>query len=148
MKGKLIIGSVLFVIGLLIGFIPQHSEIQQLEKELSDLGNELSELRRSNDAYQIEIKLSEIRDSISLTYVELIRKNYGIALEQSSYFFDRVEQMLAEASNPDLIQSLRSIRMMRDSITAGIAKGEPAVVEEVQKLLIETYSITKAAEKN
>ena len=62
----------------LVGFVPQYVKAVRLE----------GELRQSRQ----EAAGAEIRDLIGLAYVQASQKNYGLAAETSSRFFNRVRE--------------------------------------------------------
>ena len=49
-----------------------------------------------------------------------------------------------QPGDPALKQRLKEILDLRDTITAGLARGEAEIVAEVQSLLIKTHESTKS----
>ena len=78
MQNKIIVAAVALIAVFLVGFIPQYAKAVRLE----------SELRQSRQ----EAAGAEIRDLIGLAYVQASQKNYGLAAETSSRFFNRVRE--------------------------------------------------------
>ena len=71
MKRKLILWFVLFMAGLLIGFVPQYFEVRRLERETSAANQHLASCR-------FDGRLCDARELLARSYLEANRKNYQI----------------------------------------------------------------------
>ncbi len=140
MKNKLILWAVLFLVGFVTGFVPQFISRGRLETELV-------RARADNDSYRDLMQLSELRDLISLTYLEATKLNFGIARKHSSLFFDQLRDAANQTVDPGAKQGLEGLLNSRDAITAGLAKGEETVIGQLQDLLTQTFQITKKPER-
>ena len=125
-------GSVL-LIGFLVGFVPQYRGASSLRRELHDRDERILSLERG-------ASLSRARDTASRMYLEVTRRNYGIAGQHSSTFFDQIRTMLSGAP-PEVRGALEKLLSERDAVTAGIAKSDPAVIGVVQHILDELYRL-------
>jgi hypothetical protein len=128
MKNRLIPWLALLLVGFLVGFVPQYNKMRRLGSELESVKQQLS-------SCQLGSRLSQLRDTAALIYLEATRKNYGLAGEHSARFFDEAHQLAEQTSEGTLRTSLQELLASRDVITAGLAKGDPAVVPELQTLL-------------
>lgn len=128
MRNKLILGLVLLVAGFLAGFIPQYSKARQLEQKVSASADQLA-------ACQSGAQLSQLRDAATLMYLEATLKNYGTSAEHASRFFDQAQRLANTTQDEALRKLLREILATRDQITGDLAKGDVAVVSEMQPLL-------------
>ena len=79
MKNKTILAAVVLIAVFLVGFVPQYVKVNRLENEL----------RQSRQ----ETTGAELRDLIGFAYVQASQKNYGLAAETSSRFFNRVREV-------------------------------------------------------
>jgi hypothetical protein len=68
--------------------------------------------------------------------LEKQRALYGNAGEYSEQFFDQAQQLVSSTDDPVLRNLLVVALARRDQITADLAKGEGAVLPEVQALLL------------
>ncbi len=123
----------IFWLGLLLavflaGFVPQYLELRKIRSDLR-----LAEFKN---------RLGQLRERVALIYVETNQKNYGIAAQHSTEFFNQLRQVTNETSDQTLKKALEDLLAIRDTITAHLAKGDPAVVAEVQTLLTKTYQST------
>jgi hypothetical protein len=134
---KIIVGLVLIGIVFLIGFFPQYVKVARLEEEVSKVKQDLA-------SCQVRGRLAELRDLAALMYLEASQKNYGLAGGHSTRYFDQVRQAMNQPGDPALKQRLKEILDLRDTITAGLARGEAEIVAEVQSLLIKTHESTKS----
>jgi hypothetical protein len=66
-----------------------------------------------------------------------MRQDYSQALERSSALFDAIRGEAARISEPQLRDGLNGALAMRDSVTARLAKGEPAAVEILHDIELE-----------
>jgi hypothetical protein len=136
MRNRLILWLALLFAGFLAGFIPQYLKAQRSDAELSNTRQQLTSCRA-------ETQLSQLRDTAAMMYLEATRKNYGIAQEYSQHFFDQVQQATAQTADPAVKKSLDDILKLRDPITAALAKGDPAVLSDLQSVLINVQAATK-----
>lgn len=112
----------LFLAGLLIGFVPQYLKARDLKRQVSVC----------NAAYQ----LAEVRRSAALMYVAATQLNYGTASAYANQFFAQVSHLTASTSDASGRSMLSSVLSSRDKITADLAKGDPQVVSDLQPILL------------
>jgi hypothetical protein len=122
-----IVAVITFAGGFLLGFIPQFRSASGLRDGLRQRDERIHTLER-------DAKLSRARDLASLLYLELTRKNYGIAAQHAIALFDHVRSMRSDLS-PQSRSDLDKILSQRDAVTASIAKSEPEAVNLVQQVL-------------
>jgi hypothetical protein len=131
MTNRVIVIAVALVAVFLIGFVPQYSRANRLD----------SELRQSREAYAG----ADLRDLIGLAYLQANQKNYGLAAETTSQFFNRVREVANQTQDAARRKSLEDLLASRDRITAQLAKGDPAVTGDLQDLFIKTRTVTRGA---
>ena len=126
-------GGIVLLIGFLVGFVPQFRSASGLRNELYSRHERIRTLER-------DASLSRARDTASLVYLELTRRNYGIAAQHATGFFDQIRTMLSGAP-PEVRGALERLLSQRDAVTTGIAKSDPAVVGLMQNILDELYRL-------
>lgn len=134
MRNKLILWVVLFVAGLLVGFIPQYSKVKALRQKLSTDTQELASSR-------VNLQLCHLQDLAAMTYLDATRQNCGSAAEQSSRFFKETQEFANQTTEANLKRALEGVLSARDTITAELAKGNPAVVADLQALLLKMHEL-------
>ncbi|HEY7352350.1 MAG TPA: hypothetical protein VH596_06235 [Terriglobales bacterium] len=126
---KLIVGVVLFVAGLLIGFIPQYRKARHFEWQSNFCNSRL--------------QLAEVRRLAALTYVSATQLNYGTAASYANQFFQQVQQVSASNSDPSVHSMLATVLSSRDKIVADLAKGDAQAVSELQPIVLEVEGAGK-----
>ena len=128
MRSKLVLWFLLLLAGFLIGFILQYSRLQRVQEELSSSTKQLESCQSSQ-------QLSQLRDTATMMYLEVVQKNYGKAGEYSRQVFDQAQQIASITGDPALRNLLRDTMATRDQITADLAKGDAAALSETQLVL-------------
>ncbi len=128
MKNRLVLWLVLLLVGFLVGFVPQYNKVRRVGSELESVKQQLS-------SCQLGSRLSQLRDTAALMYLEATRKNYGLAGEHSTRFFDQARQLAEQTTDRTLRTSLQELTTSRDVITVELGRGDPAVLPELQTLL-------------
>jgi len=133
MKSKIIVAAIAVAAVFLIGFIPQYVKVNRLE-------DELCQSRQENAGAQL-------RDLISLAYFQANQKNFGLAAETSSRFFGRAREMANQAQDATGRKALEDLLALRDSVTAKLAKGDAAVMGDLQELFVNTRRAAGSSSK-
>ena len=128
MRQKLVLWFLLVLTGLVIGFILQYSRLQRVQEELSASTKQLGSCKSSQ-------QLAQLRDTTTMMYLEVVQKNYGKAGEYSGEVFDQAQRIASSTEDPALRNLLREVLVTREQITADLAKGDPAALSEIQRLL-------------
>ena len=128
MPGKLVLWSALLIAGFLTGFILQYARVQKVQQELSASTKQLGSCQSSE-------QLSQLRDTATMMYLEVVQKNYGKAGEYSKEFFDQAQRIVSSTEDAALRNLLRDTLTTRDQITADLAKGDAAALSEIQLVL-------------
>jgi hypothetical protein len=130
MKNKLILGLVLLVAGFLAGFFPEYLKARRAS-------HEVVEIRKQMDSCNAGVAISQLRDLAAMLYLEATRQNYGTAREYSNRLFERIPTVAAQTTDPTLSATLEGVLRTRDTITAELAKGDPAVLRDLQNVVLE-----------
>ena len=131
MKNKTIVAAIALVAVFLVGFVPQYVEGNRLENEL----------RQSRQ----EAAGADLRDLIGFAYVQAGQKNYGLAAETSSRFFNRVREVANQTQDANRRKGLEDLLALRDSVTAALAKGDAAVIGDLQQLFVKARQVTRSS---
>ena len=136
MRNRWILWLVLLAAGFLAGFIPQYVKTQRSSTELSNTKQQLASCR-------VEMQLSQLRDTAAMMYIEATKRNYGIAEEHARRFFDQVQQATTQAADPAVKKTLDDVLKLRDPITGSLARGDSAVLSDLQLVLTNIEAGTK-----
>jgi hypothetical protein len=131
MKNKVIGAAIALIAVFLVGFIPPYVKANRLE-------NELRQSRQDSAG-------AELRDLIALAYVQANQKNYGLAAETSSRFFNRAREVASQMQDASRRKALEDLLASRDKVTAQLAKGDAAVTGDLLDLFNKTRQATRGA---
>jgi hypothetical protein len=131
MKNKVIGAAIALIAVFLVGFIPSYVKANRLENEL-----------RQSRQYGAG---AELRDLIALAYVQANQKNYGLAAETSSRFFNRAREVASQTQDASRRKALEDLLASRDKVTAQLAKGDAAVTGDLLELFNKTRQATRGA---
>jgi len=124
----------LIVAAFLAGFVPQYRKAAALEQQLAGERTQMESLRT-------RLGLAGARDFAGILYLELTRKNYGIAQPRASALFDHIRGVVSSLPEGESKNSLHQILGRRDEIVSAIAKADPAVEGEVGKILEQLHGL-------
>ena len=128
MRNRVVLWLVLIIMGFLAGFIPEYFKSHRLQQNVSTLTGQLEACRSAE-------QLSQLRATATLMYLEVTQKNYGTSGEYAGRFFDQAQRLANNTQDEALRNRLREILAARDQTTADLAKGDAAVVSEMQTIL-------------
>lgn len=123
-KTVAIVGAVLFLAGLLLGFIPEYQRASRLAKQLQ--------------AALLDSKLREIRELASLSYIDASKMNYGSAAENSERMFGLATQVANDTKDDSLRNSLNGLLTFRDRVRRKLSAADAGVLEPLQQIVQET----------
>jgi hypothetical protein len=135
-KTILIVGGALVLAAFLLGFVPQYLKTRDVDNQLGAVRQQLNSEREKSQMEALGLLCGYI-------YLETNLKNYGLASQHSTQFFDRVRVMTGQQSDSNWQAFLQAALAKRDLITGGLAKGDPATLSEVQDLF---HSALEAAQ--
>lgn len=129
MKWKicLIVGGALVVAAFLLGFVPQYLKGKALDNQLSAVQQQLNSEREKS-------KMDELGLLSGHVYLETSLRNYGLASQYSTKFFDGVQAMMSQAPDSNRQSFLQETLAQRDAVTGGLAQGDPGTLSAVQAL--------------
>jgi len=126
-KTLLIVGGALVVVAFLFGFVPQYLNGRDLNNQLEAVRQQLASEREKSQMDELGLLCGHV-------YLETNLKNYGLASQYSSEFFDSVQAMMSKSPNSNRKSFLQEELAQRDSVTGGLAKGDPSTLSAVQDL--------------
>lgn len=126
---KVLVGLVaLLVAGAFVaGYWPPHRELVTARAEADELRRQLSEARSLLAATEAKARLGRVLGQYLALEEAVSSGNYGEAQALSSAFFDAVREQATIGLDPSSRTALDAVLMRRDTVTAGIARGESSV---------------------
>jgi hypothetical protein len=136
MRGRFTFWLVLFIGGLLLGFVPEYLKNRDLQAQLENP-------RKTIDALNLQLQLSELRDKASLMLIEISRQNYGLARDYAGQYYTMLNALIASVQDESMKKSLQELAATRDSVTEALATATPASLAATQPLVLKTFEVTK-----
>jgi type II secretory pathway pseudopilin PulG len=127
LRNMAVLAAILVIAAFLLGFVPQYRQASGLRDELRVRDQRITQLESA-------ARLARARELANLLYLELTRKNYGLAGQHATALFDHLRGMNGGDSN-QYRGTLEKLLTQRDAVTASIAKSDPAAVNLVQNML-------------
>ena len=106
----------------IVGYWPQHRRLAESQKSLQGVRAQLADA-------QDRLRICSLQNRLLSLTEKVAGKNYGDAQKLSSDFFDRVRAEIGQTEKAELKSALEPILGMRDSVTAGLANGDPATLD-------------------
>ena len=119
---KLLTWVAVFVIGVLLGFVPQYWKAHTLKGQMTSC--------------QARVDLAKVQQSAALTYVAATQLNYGVASGYAQALFANAQTVQSSPSDAATKELLAQILSARDKITTDLAKGSPEVVGDLQPIVL------------
>jgi len=124
LKTVAIVGTVLFLAGALLGFVPGHQKVSKLSEEL--------------EGSRLESKLSEIRELASISYINASKMNYGSAAESSKRMFGLVSELAGDTKDASLRNNLNDLSTYHDSVMGKLSAADASALEPLLKIVQKT----------
>jgi hypothetical protein len=113
--GVLLIGGAYFA-----GYWPERRRLSAARTEVEALQEKVSQSEE-------RVRLGEVLGQLLSVSDAVEAQNFGDAATRASSYFDRVAAEAAAATDPAVRAVLESVQKTRDSVTAALARAEPAV---------------------
>jgi len=126
----LLVSGALVAAAFLAGFVPSYLRKNGVEAELR--------------VARHENRMAQLRDLAGLTYLQASQKNYGLAAGTSARFFQSAREVADQTSDSAEKKALEDLLARRDQTTSELAKGEPAVLSNLEALFVKTRQATGA----
>jgi hypothetical protein len=130
--------AVLLVVVYVVGYWPQHSQLQETERRLQSVSSQLANAQARLHMYSLSDRLARLIDKVE-------EKNFGDAQKLSSEFFDQVRAEMTQTNDEHRKSVLQSILSKRDAVTTGLANGVSATGEVLRQSLAELRSLVDSA---
>ncbi len=124
---KFLTWFIVFLVGFLIGFVPQYWKAHGLREDLASC--------------TAKTDLAKLQQSASLAYVAATQLNYGVASGYAQAFFASAQTLQGTTTDTSLKDLLSQVLAARDKVTGDLAKGNAEVVGELQPLVLKLEQV-------
>lgn len=130
MRKILVALVVLLVAGAFFaGYWPQREKLVAAQAEAAEVRRQLSLSQSQLAAAEAKARLGRVFGQFLALQDAVAAGNFGEAQPLSSSFFDQVREESARTSEATARTALDAVLMRRDTVTAGLARGEGSVRE-------------------
>lgn len=133
---KVIIAGIVLVAVFLLGFAPQYMARRELRGDLATASDRI-------DTYEWNARYHRLFELAALMQLEASALNYGLANQHAAAYFAQAEELAAGARTAEAREELDRILTRRDEIMGPLARGDAAVLPELQQLVRETRNIVE-----
>jgi hypothetical protein len=128
---KALVGLVVLLVAgaFVAGYWPQRGRLGKARREAAELGRQLSESRSALAAAEAKVRLGRILGQCLALRDAVEAGNFGEARTLSSPFFDAVREEATKEPDASARAALERVLGRRDTVTAGLARGEASVRE-------------------
>jgi hypothetical protein len=128
LRKVLAVGAVLLVSGAFVaGYWPQREKLVQARAAAAVAQRQMAEAQARLARAEARGRLDRLFGQFLALQDAVASNNFGEAQGLSSPFFDGVRDEVARGPDPVARTSLDAILMRRDTVTAGLARGESSV---------------------
>lgn len=110
--------------------------VATLEGQASALEARVAALDQQLAAANARLRLARLLVRVLALTDVAVEGNYGQARELASAFFDEARGEWARASQPELRAPLEHMLDFRDGVTAGLTRGDPAVLSRLHEIQV------------
>ena len=137
-KFLLVVVVLVTVFGL--GYVPQYLQVSRLSDELQESMDtyeaRLAEMEELNQILQLQRDLGTL-------LLEVEDRNYGMARERSTEWFDRLADLVSSSATEQTRQALAAISRRRDTLTAMLTEANPDTATHVREMYQALASVTR-----
>lgn len=119
-RRRIEIWAAVVIVVFLAGFLPQFLRARSLDRQLAE-------------ARQKE-RLCDVRDLLGAVFLQTTLKNYGVASDGVSRFFNQARAVANDTESPEVRSTLEKLLSRRDEVTAKMARAAPEVYGDVQEM--------------
>ena len=111
------------------GYWPQRQELVTAQAQAAELRRQLSEARSQLEAAEARARLGRMFGQYLALQDAVSSGHFGSAQALSTGFFDQVREEAGRTTDATVRTALDAVLMRRDTVTAGLARGESSVRE-------------------
>ena len=128
MRKLLVVLVVLLVAGAFVaGYWPQRDKLIQAQAETVEARRQLAETRTQLDQAEAKARLGRLFGQLLALEDAVLASDYTGAQALSTGFFDAVREEVGRTGDASVRTALDAALMRRDTVTAGLARGESSV---------------------
>ena len=133
------------VLGLLLGFVPEHSANSKLQDQIASITQSKSDVQNQLNLSQARLQLSSFAVRAADVSSQAEANNYSVASTGASSLFTDLRKYVDQSPNGQVKQQLQEVLSARDRTIAGLAQADPAVKTLLQQVFMKLESASASA---
>ena len=133
------------VVGLLLGFLPEHLRNSNQQDRIATLTQETSSIQLRLNQNENELALSKFTVRAGLVSSQAEANNYSVASASASSLFTDLRNYVNSASSGPAKQQIEEVLTARDQTIAGLAQANPAVRPVLQQIFMKLENVSTSA---
>ncbi len=148
MKTIAISAFVGLVVGLLLGFLPEHSTNSKLQDQNASITRAKSSTQDQLELTQKRLRLSSLAVRSAEVFSQAQSNNYSIASASASGLFTDLRKYVEASPGNQTSQQMREILSVRDRVISGLAEANPGVKPLLQQVFTKLEKVSTAANES
>ena len=136
------------ILGLLLGFLPEHSANSKLQDQNSSLTQGRTEIQNELDLARQRLQLSSFAVRSAEVSSQAQSNNYSVASATASSLFTDLRQYVGSNQKSDVTQQMTEVLGARDRVIAGLAQANPAVKPLLEQVFARLENVSAAANQS
>lgn len=133
------------VVGLLLGFLPEHSTNSKLQDQNASLAQGKTGVEGQLNRAQQRLQLSNFAVLSAEVSSQAQSNNYSVASASASALFTDLRKYVDASPDNPSTQQMREVLNARDRVISGLAQANPAVKPLLQQVFTKLESVSVAA---
>lgn len=145
-RNTLVVSTLIaLVVGLLVGFIPEHLANSSLEQQIATLTAGKSSLQGNLNQTMNQLALSNFAVRSAILLADADRNDYSVASNDASSLFTDLRKYVDQSGDQSAAGQLSQVLTVRDRTIAGLAKADPGTKLLLLQIFLKTQSVSSQA---
>lgn len=136
------------ILGLLLGFLPEHSANSKLQDQNASLTQDKAGVQNQLNLTRQRLQLSSFAVRSAEVSSQAQSNNFSVASSTASGLFTDLRQYVDANPESDSTQQVKEVLSARDRVIAGLAQANPAVKPLLQQIFSKLENVSEAANQS
>ena len=133
------------IVGLLLGFLPEHSINSKLQDQNASLIESKSGIQGQLNHTQQRLQLSDLAIRSAEVSSQAQSSNYSLASANASALFTDLRKYVDATPENQITLQMKEVLSVRDRVISGLAQANPAVKPLLQQVFTKLENVSVAA---
>ena len=135
------------VVGLLLGFIPEHLSNSNQQDRIATLNQDKSGMQTRLNQNENDLVLSNFAVRAGVVSSQAEANNYSVSSASASSLFTDLRKYIDSGASGPAKQPIEEVLSARDRTIAGLAQANPAVKPLLQQVFMKLENVSAGADK-